>query len=92
MKDIVRKALRSFDANLPFFSAAHVPQTIQLILQLCSVERNRDISYKTRLRYKIFSKNTVSIIGIPQDVRLGSEEKILQEIISEYININVKKN
>ncbi|HEX3074149.1 MAG TPA: DNA mismatch repair protein MutL, partial [Ignavibacteriales bacterium] len=45
-------------------------------------------SYLTKLGFDIrfFSKNTVSIIGIPQDVRLGSEEKILQEIISEYID------
>jgi DNA mismatch repair protein MutL len=33
---------------------------------------------------KFFSKNTVVIEGVPDDVKNGSEEKILKEIIEEY--------
>jgi DNA mismatch repair protein MutL len=33
---------------------------------------------------KFFSKNTVIIEGVPDDVKNGSEEKILKEIIEEY--------
>ena len=33
---------------------------------------------------KFFSKHTVIIEGVPDDVKNGSEEKILKEIIEEY--------
>jgi DNA mismatch repair protein MutL len=41
---------------------------------------------------KFFSKNTVIIEGVPDDVKNGSEEKILKEIIEEYaVNQREKK-
>ena len=41
---------------------------------------------------KFFSKNTIVIEGVPEDVKHGSEEKILLEILEEYaVNQRVKK-
>jgi DNA mismatch repair protein MutL len=84
---LYEKALRAFEANLPFSQQLMFPQTIQFDPASYAVLKELG-SYLTKLGFDIrfFSKNTVSIIGIPQDVRLGSEEKILQEIISEYID------
>lgn len=84
---LYEKALRSFEANLPFSQQLMFPQTVQFDPASYAVLKELE-QYLTKLGFdiKYFSKNTVSIIGIPQDVRLGSEEKILQEIMSEYIN------
>ncbi|MGH2574188.1 MAG: DNA mismatch repair endonuclease MutL, partial [Ignavibacteria bacterium] len=41
---------------------------------------------------ELLSKRKVKINGIPSDVRLGDEEKILQELIDEYKENDVKLN
>ncbi|MCE1189308.1 MAG: DNA mismatch repair protein MutL, partial [Ignavibacteria bacterium] len=35
---------------------------------------------------KFFSRNTIAIEGVPQEVKLGDEERVLREILDEYIN------
>jgi DNA mismatch repair protein MutL len=43
-------------------------------------------SYLVKLGFEIkfFSKNTIVIEGVPDDVKSGSEEKVLLELIEEY--------
>lgn len=82
---LYEKALRAFEANLPFSQQLLFSQTLsvdpgdfQLLKEL------HPFLNKLGFEIKFFSKNTVVIDGVPQDVKLGTEEKILIEILDEY--------
>ena len=50
--------------------------------------------YLLRLGFqlKFLAKNKVRIDGVPEDVKKGSEEKLLKDLISEYQQNQVEKN
>ncbi len=82
---LYEKAMNSFEADIPFSQQLLFSQTMncdpadyQLLLEL--------EPYLTKLGFdlKFFSKNTVVIDGVPQDVKLGSETYVLNEILDEY--------
>ena len=90
---LYEKALKRFDANLPFSQQLLFPKTIEL--DPARIELMKEIEpYLIKLGFtiKYFSKNTIVIEGVPDDVIRGSEEKILLELLDEYtINQQEKK-
>ncbi len=82
---LYEKALKRFEANLPFSQQLLFPRTVEI--DPASFALLREInSYLSKLGFEIkyFSKNTIVIEGVPEDVKRGSEEKVLLEILSEY--------
>jgi DNA mismatch repair protein MutL len=82
---LYEKALRRFEANLPFSQQLLFPKTLEV--DPGTLEVIREISpylIKLGFQIKFFSKNTVVIEGVPDDIKKGSEEKVLLEIITEY--------
>ncbi len=90
---LYEKALKRFDANLPFSQQLLFPKTIEL--DPARIELLKEIEpYLIKLGFsvKYFSKNTIVIEGVPDDVIRGSEEKILLELLEEYtVNQQEKK-
>jgi DNA mismatch repair protein MutL len=82
---LYEKALKRFEANLPFSQQLLFPRTIEL--DPGSYEILKEIfPFLSKLGFalKFFSKNTVVIEGVPDDVKYGSEEPILLDLIKEY--------
>ena len=89
---LYEKALKRFDANLPFSQQLLFPKTLDL--DPGTIEVLKEINpYLIKLGFEIkfFSKNTIVIEGVPDDVKSGSEEKILLELIEEYISNDREK-
>ncbi len=89
---LYEKALKRMDANLPFSQQLLFPKTINPGPEAYSVLKEIS-SYLVKLGFglKFFSKNAVVIEGVPEDVKHGSEEKVLLEMIEEFINNDRKK-
>ncbi len=90
---LYEKALRRIDANLPFSQQLLFAKTLNPDAGRFSVLK--EISpYLIKLGFGIrFSgKNTVIIEGVPEDVKHGSEEKILMELVDEFVNSQRKKD
>lgn len=90
---LYEKALKSFDANLPFTQQLLFSQTIELDpadYQLAKVLENYLI--KLGFAIKFFSKNVVVIDGVPGDIKLGSEIESFQGILDEYRKNEREKN
>ena len=84
---LYEKALKRFEANMPFSQQLLFPKTLEL--DPGTFEILKEINpFLTKLGFelKFFSKNTVVIEGVPDDVKSGSEEKILIELIEEYVS------
>ncbi|MEJ2615707.1 MAG: DNA mismatch repair protein MutL, partial [Ignavibacteriaceae bacterium] len=82
---LYEKALKRFEANLPFSQQLLFPKTMDM--DPGTFEILKEINpYLIKLGFEIkfFSKNTIVIEGVPDDVKSGSEEKILVELIEEY--------
>lgn len=90
---LYEKALKRFEANLPFSQQLLFPRTIEL--DPASFALLKEInSYLTKLGFalKFFSRNTAVIEGVPDDVKRGSEEKVLRELLDEFaVNQREKK-
>ena len=82
---LYEKALKRFEANLPFSQQLLFPKTMELDPGTFEILKELN-SYLLKLGFEIkyFSKNTIVIEGVPDDVKSGSEEKILLELIEEY--------
>jgi DNA mismatch repair protein MutL len=90
---LYEKALNLFETNLPLSQQLLFPKTVQVNpgVFLTLKELN---PYLTKLGFelKFFSKNSVVIEGVPQELTTDEEEKILMEIVDEYIyNQKVRK-
>lgn len=90
---LYEKILNRLEANMPFSQHLLFPLTIQFdpgsfeILQTLNSLLNQ-----IGFQLKFFSKNTIIIEGVPEDIKSGSEERILREFIEEYlINDREKK-
>jgi DNA mismatch repair protein MutL len=90
---LYEKALERLEVNLPFSQQLLFPKTVEI--DPGSFALLKEINpYLVKLGFslKFFSKNTVIIEGVPDDVKNGSEEKILKEVIEEYaVNEREKK-
>lgn len=82
---LYEKALKSFSADLPFSQQLLFSHTLQVDPGDYAMlkELHAHLS-KLGFEIKFFSKNTIVIDGVPSDVKIGNEEKILVEIIDEY--------
>lgn len=83
---LYEKALRLFEANLPFSQPLLFPKTIQVNpAVLLLIRENYDLLVKLGFELKFFGKDTIIIEGVPQDLRQGDEEAVLLEMIDEFI-------
>lgn len=82
---LYEKALKRLDADLPFSQQLLFPKTIHLDPGKFQVLKELD-PYMQKLGFdlKFFSKNTVVIDGVSDDIIAGSEAKLLLEIVEEY--------
>ncbi|HEX2865385.1 MAG TPA: DNA mismatch repair endonuclease MutL [Ignavibacteriales bacterium] len=82
---LYEKALKSFNADLPFSQQLLFSQSITVDAgDYALLKELKPFLTKLGFEIKFFSKNTVVVDGVPQDVKLGTEEKILLEIVDEY--------
>lgn len=90
---LYEKAIKSFEAEMPFSQFILIPKTIQVDsgrFQL--LKELHTLLINLGFVIKFFSNNTIIIEGVPQYVKMGSEEDILLEILEEYeFNRNEKK-
>ena len=82
---LYEKVLANFENSLPTTQQLLFPHTVQLSAGDYSLVKELSESL-TRIGFdlKLFGKNTVVIEGIPADVRIGNEMKILQEVLDEF--------
>ncbi len=90
---LYEKALKRFDANLPFSQQLLFPRTTELDPARFAILKEIN-PFLTKLGFavKFFSKNTIVIEGVPDDVKKGSEEKVLLELIEEYTSNQKEKD
>lgn len=84
---LYEKALAKLDANMPFSQQLLFPIKVQFDLASYEILKELDLMI-TKLGFKIkyLPKNYILVEGVPEDFKSGSEEKLLREFISEYIN------
>ncbi len=82
---LYEKALSRLEADLPFSQHLLFPKTLELNPGIYSIIKELNpFLVKLGFEVKFFSKNTIVIEGVPDDVKSGSEEKVLLEMIDEY--------
>jgi DNA mismatch repair protein MutL len=83
---LYEKALKRFDANMPFSQQLLFPRRMELDPGTYGIVKEL-YPYLSKLGFaiKFSSKNIITIEGVPEDVVAGSEEKILIELIDEYL-------
>jgi DNA mismatch repair protein MutL len=82
---LYEKALIRLDTNIPFSQQLLFPK--KLNLDPSRIELLKELSeYLSRIGFqlKFKSKDNVIIEGVPDDVKKGTEEKVLVEILEEY--------
>lgn len=82
---LYEKALKRFDADLPFSQQLLFAKTTNLNSSQYKIMK--EISpYLIKLGFglKFLSKNSVVIEGVPEDVKYGSEEKVLMDLLEEF--------
>lgn len=82
---LYEKALHSISNDVPFAQPLLFPKTI--VVDAGTFELVKELhSYLMKLGFEIsfVRKNTIQIDGVPQDIKAGSEEGILLDIIDEY--------
>lgn len=89
---LYEKALKRFEANLPFSQQLLFPKTVELDPgRFALIREINPFLSKLGFEIKFFSKNTIVIEGVPEDVKKGFEEKILLEVLEDY-EINQREN
>jgi DNA mismatch repair protein MutL len=82
---LYEKALRAFNANMPFSQQLLFSQTVKV--DPADFEMLKELQPQlTKLGFEVrfFSKDTVVIDGVPQDIKPGTEEDILKELLDEF--------
>jgi DNA mismatch repair protein MutL len=90
---LYEKALTRFDADFPFSQQLIFPKTINLDPGQIGILKEIQ-SHLTKLGFdiKFFGQNTVVIDGVPDDIKGGSEEKVLIDLIDEFKNNEREKD
>jgi DNA mismatch repair protein MutL len=84
---LYEKVLSKLDANMPFSQQLLFPIKIQFDLASYEILKELDLMIsKLGFKLKYLPKNYILVEGVPEDFKSGSEEKLLREFISEYIN------
>lgn len=90
---LYEKALARFEANLPFSQQLLFPIKLQFDLATYGILKEIDhLITKIGFKLKYLPKNYVLIEGVPDDIKRGSEENILKDFISDYIQNQTEKN
>jgi DNA mismatch repair protein MutL len=90
---LYEKALSRLDTNLPFSQQLLFPIKLQFDLASYEIIKELDpMISKLGFRLKYLPKNYILIEGVPDDIKSGSEEKILKEFISEYLTNQSEKH
>lgn len=84
---LYERALANFENNLPASQQLLFPQTVELTPGDYALA-NDLLPHLETLGFvlKPFGRQTMMIEGIPADVRVGSERKILQDLLDEFRN------
>lgn len=89
---LYEKALARLEANMPFSQQLLFPIKIQFDLASYEILKELDpMVTKLGFRLKYLPKSYILIEGVPDDIKSGSEEKILREFISEYMSNQTQK-
>jgi DNA mismatch repair protein MutL len=89
---LYEKVLSRLDANMPFTQQLLFPIKIQFDVASYEILKELDLMVtKLGFKLKYLPKSYVMIEGVPDDIKNGSEEKILREFISEYVNNQTEK-
>ncbi len=82
---LYEKALRSFEANMPFSQQLLFTQKIQVDpADYDLIQELEPYLNKLGFEIKLMSKNTIAVSGVPSDVKIGSEKDMLLEILNEF--------
>lgn len=89
---LYEKVLSRLEANMPFIQQLLFPLKIQFDVASNEILKELD-PFITKLGFKLkyLPKSYVMIEGVPDDIKNGSEEKILREFVSEYVNNQTEK-
>jgi DNA mismatch repair protein MutL len=84
---LYERVMANFENTLPSSQQLLFPETVDLGASDYSLAKEL-LPDLVRLGFdmRLFGKNTVVIDGIPADVRIGNEKKILQEVLDEFKN------
>jgi DNA mismatch repair protein MutL len=84
---LYERVMANFENTLPSSQQLLFPETVDLGASDYSLAKEL-LPDLIRLGFdiRLFGKNTVVIDGIPADVRIGNEKKILQEVLDEFKN------
>ncbi|MCG6913579.1 DNA mismatch repair endonuclease MutL [bacterium BMS3Abin03] len=90
---LYEKALNRMEANIPFSQQLLFPKKMQLDPGRYEVIKEiYPLLNKLGFEIKLKSQNKIVIEGVPDDVKKGTEAKVLMEIVEEYsVNLRVKK-
>ena len=84
---LYERVLSNFENSLPTSQQLLFPETIEFsVSDYALVKELQPHLERLGFDVKLFGKNTVVLEGIPADVRLGNERKILQDVLDEYKN------
>jgi DNA mismatch repair protein MutL len=84
---LYERVIANFENSLPSSQQLLFPETVELpASDYAMVKELQPHLEKLGFDLKLFGKNTIVIEGIPADVRVGSEKKILQDVLDEYKN------
>jgi DNA mismatch repair protein MutL len=83
---LYEKVLSRLEANMPFIQQLLFPLKIQFDIASYEILKELDsMINKLGFKLKYLPKSYVLIEGVPDDIKNGSEEKILREFVSEYL-------
>jgi len=84
---LYERVLSNFENSLPSIQQLLFPETVEVNASDYSLVKELQ-THLERLGFdiKLFGKNTIVIEGIPADVRIGNERKILQDVLDEFRN------
>ena len=89
---LYEKVLSRLDANMPFTQQLLFPIKIQFDVASYDILKELDLMVtKIGFKLKYLPKSYILIEGVPDDIKNGSEEKILREFVSEYLNNQTEK-
>jgi DNA mismatch repair protein MutL len=89
---LYEKVLSRLEANMPFSQQLLFPIKIQFDLASYEILKELDPTIsKLGFKLKYLAKSYIQIEGVPDDIKNGSEEKLLREFISEYITNHKEK-
>lgn len=90
---LYEKVLNRLEADMPF--SQHLLFALSIQFDAGSYEILKELNpmlNRLGFQMKFLSKNTVEVEGVPDDIKSGSEERILREFVIEYsINQREKK-